>query len=56
MEQKIACIRDGKAEHLLTRCLVPGDIVLLVGGCQIPADIEWIEGDILSVDTAALTG
>lgn len=56
MEQKIAVLRDGKAEHLLTRLLVPGDVILLVGGCQVPADVEWIEGDVLSVDTAALTG
>ena len=56
MEQRIAVLRDGRAEQLLTRLLVPGDIVLLVGGCQVPADIEWIEGDVLSVDTAALTG
>lgn len=56
MEQKIAVLRDGKAEHMLTRLLVPGDVVLLIGGCQVPADIEWMEGDILSVDTAALTG
>lgn len=56
MEQKIAVLRDGKAEQLLTRCLVPGDVVFLAGGCQVPADIEWIEGDVLSVDTAALTG
>jgi H+-transporting ATPase len=56
MEQKIAVLRDGKAEHMLTRCLVPGDVVLLLGGVQVPADIEWIEGDVLSVDTAALTG
>jgi H+-transporting ATPase len=40
----------------LTRLLVPGDVVLLIGGCQVPADIEWLEGDVLSVDTAALTG
>ena len=56
MEQKIAVVRDGKAEHLLTRLLVPGDVILLLGGCQVPADVEWIEGDVLSVDTAALTG
>ena len=56
MEQKIAVLRDGKAEHLLTRLLVPGDVVLLLGGVQVPADIEWIEGDVLAVDTAALTG
>lgn len=56
MEQKIAVIRDGKAEHLLTRLLVPGDVVLLLGGCSVPADVEWLEGDILAIDTAALTG
>jgi len=56
MEQKIPCLRDGKAEQLLTRLLVPGDVVLLMGGAQVPADIEWMEGDVLAVDTAALTG
>eukprot|EP01038_Epipyxis_sp_PR26KG_P007486 gene7486-10201_t len=56
MEQKIPVLRDGKAEQLLTRLLVPGDVVLLMGGAMVPADIEWLEGDILSVDTAALTG
>jgi len=56
MEQKIATLRDGQAQHLLTRLLVPGDVVLLVGGTLVPADVEWLEGDILAVDTAALTG
>eukprot|EP01034_Spumella_vulgaris_P021274 gene21274-27297_t len=56
MEQKIAVLRDGKAEHILTRLLVPGDVVLMVGGCAVPADVEWLEGDVLSIDTAALTG
>jgi hypothetical protein len=44
MEQKIAVLRDGAAEHMLTRLLVPGDVVLMVGGCATPADVEWIEG------------
>lgn len=56
MEQKIAVLRDGQATHLLTRLLVPGDVVLLVGGVSVPADVEWLEGDVLSIDTAALTG
>ena len=56
MESKIATMRDGAGVQINTRELVPGDVVLLVGGNQVPADIEWMEGDILSVDTAALTG
>lgn len=56
MEQKIATLRDGSAQQLLTRLLVPGDVILLVGGALVPADVDWLEGDILSIDTAALTG
>jgi len=56
MEQKIAVLRDGTAEHMNTRLLVPGDVVLLVGGVALPADVEWFEGDVLAIDTAALTG
>ena len=56
MENKICVLRDGAGEQRDTRELVPGDIVLLTGGVQVPADIEWIEGDVLQVDTAALTG
>ena len=49
-------VRDGQASNVSTRDLVPGDIVLLVGGTQVPADIEHVDGDVLAVDTAALTG
>lgn len=56
MEAKIAVLRDGRAENLLTRLLVPGDVILLVGGVAVPADVDWLDGDILSIDTAALTG
>lgn len=56
MEQKVAVIRDGKAQNLVTRFLVPGDVILLVGGVSVPADVDWLEGDVLSIDTAALTG
>ena len=26
-------------------------LVLLVGGSSVPADVEWLDGDILSVET-----
>lgn len=49
-------VRDGHAEMILSRLLVPGDVVLLVGGTLVPADVDWIEGDVLSLDTSAITG
>ena len=51
MEQRIAVLRDGNATSVLTRELVPGDVVLLVGGTAVPADVEWLDGDVLSVET-----
>lgn len=56
MEQKVTLVRDGKAQHMLTRLLVPGDVILLTGGDMVPADVDWLEGDCLAIDTAALTG
>ena len=56
MEQKVAVLRDGIAISILTRFLVPGDVILLVGGSSLPADVEWLDGDELSVDTSGLTG
>lgn len=56
MEQKIPVRRDGQVTNISTRDLVPGDVVFLVGGTSVPADCEHMEGDVLSVDTAALTG
>ena len=56
MESTIGVIRDGKTEVRNIADLVPGDIVFLVGGTIVPADVLWVRGDNLSVDTAALTG
>lgn len=56
LESEIAIRREGKTEALPTRECVPGDIVLLVGGTILPADVKWIKGDTMSMDTAALTG
>ena len=46
----------GVGQSRPTRELVPGDIIMLLGGVQVPADVRWIEGDQLQVDTAQLTG
>ena len=57
MEARIMVLRNGGVgQSRLTRELVPGDIIILLGGVQVPADVRWIEGDQLQVDTAQLTG
>ena len=56
MESEVAVKRNGTTVQLSVKELVPGDVVLLVGGTIIPADTKWISGDVLSVDTSAMTG
>jgi len=48
--------RDGAMVILPVAELVPGDVIFLRGGNVVPADAEWLEGDPMLVDTAALTG
>jgi len=48
--------RDGRWQEVEARDLVPGDIVRVRLGDLIPADLELIEGDYLSIDQSALTG
>ena len=52
----VTCIRDSASSSVTVDTLVPGDVILLVGGTQVPADVIHRVGDVLSVDTAALTG
>ncbi|KAJ1454003.1 hypothetical protein M885DRAFT_522476 [Pelagophyceae sp. CCMP2097] len=56
LEAKVSVKRDGKTQRLDVSQLVPGDIIYVCGGDQVPADVEWLKGDTLPVDTAALTG
>jgi len=56
MESSVTCLRDGKPQVLGVSKLVPGDVIHLRGGSLAPADVTWLEGDVLSIDTAALTG
>ncbi|XP_018427941.1 PREDICTED: calcium-transporting ATPase type 2C member 2, partial [Nanorana parkeri] len=50
------CVRDGKLQHLLARELVPGDVVCLMVGDRVPADIRLIETTDLLVDESSFTG
>lgn len=49
-------IRDGKVRKILTKEIVPGDILLLETGDKVPADAKILTIIGLRVDEAALTG
>jgi sodium/potassium-transporting ATPase subunit alpha len=49
-------LREGQTQQVPRRELVPGDILLLEEGEQIPADARLIEAVSLRVDNSALTG
>ncbi|MBN2156651.1 MAG: HAD-IC family P-type ATPase [Candidatus Lokiarchaeota archaeon] len=49
-------IRDGMEKQIYARELVPGDIVIIHEGSQIPADGRLIEAVNLKIDEASLTG
>ncbi|MHA1294488.1 MAG: cation-translocating P-type ATPase [Promethearchaeota archaeon] len=53
---KATVIRDGVQMEILTKDLVPGDIILLNQGDKIPADGRIIEEMNLTIDEAPLTG
>jgi len=56
LDSEVAVKRNGDTVQLRVQELVPGDLILLVGGTAIPADTKWISGDVLQVDTSAMTG
>ncbi|PWA71959.1 hypothetical protein CTI12_AA275740 [Artemisia annua] len=47
---KVHVIRDGEEKHICEPQLVCGDIVLLMKGCQVPADGLFVAGQGLEVD------
>ncbi|MCX7924584.1 MAG: HAD-IC family P-type ATPase [Fimbriimonadales bacterium] len=49
-------LRDGKEHDILSRELVPGDVVLLESGVRVPADIRLFQATALQVDESLLTG
>lgn len=55
-DPKITVIRDGEEIIIPTEELVPGDIVLLSEGMNIPADAIILQGNDLTVNESILTG
>jgi H+-transporting ATPase len=53
---QIKTLRDGKWQWLLSKMLVPGDMVELGIGDIIPADAKILQANNLTVNEAALTG
>jgi H+-transporting ATPase len=56
LASEVVVLRDGVFKTVRARELVPGDIVRLRIGNVVPADMQLLEGEYLSVDQSALTG
>lgn len=56
LPQQVDVLREGKAVRLLADRLVPGDIVLLEQGNNIPADCRVVEAFGVRVNDATVTG
>jgi H+-transporting ATPase len=56
LKAEIIVLRDGAFKTIPARELVPGDIIRLRIGNIVPADVQLLDGDYLSLDQSALTG
>ncbi|MCI1902702.1 MAG: cation-transporting P-type ATPase [Enterococcaceae bacterium] len=56
LPDKIQVIRDGKAKVIVSEEVVPGDIVQIKGGNNIPADGRLLTSDSLQINQSSLTG
>ena len=56
LPQQVEILREGKAVRLLADQLVPGDVIVLEQGNNIPADCRLIEAFGVRVNNATITG
>lgn len=55
-DEPVQVIRDGITTEIPRKDVVVGDIVILVTGCEVPADGELLEATSLNIDESTLTG
>ncbi len=53
---EVTVLRDGESLQVLVDQIVPGDVLMLIPGTYIAADIRLIQSHRLSIDESALTG
>ncbi len=56
LANEVVALRDGAFGTIPARELVPGDIIRLRIGNIVPADVQLLDGEYLSIDQSALTG
>ena len=56
LPHEVKALRDGKVKQVPTEALVPGDVILLDDGDDIPADSRLIEAFGVRVNNATVTG
>ncbi len=56
LSSRATVLRDGQRKEIDAAQLVPGDIVLLVSGDKVPADVRLLDARNLKIEEAALTG
>ena len=54
--REVTVLRDGVSKNIAVESIVPGDILILVPGTYIAADLRLLQAHKLSVDESALTG
>ncbi|MCB1858466.1 MAG: cation-transporting P-type ATPase [Gammaproteobacteria bacterium] len=54
--REVNVIRDGTSQKIMIESIVPGDILMLVPGTYVAADLRLLQAHHLSVDESALTG
>jgi Ca2+-transporting ATPase len=54
--REVTVLRDGKSQTIAVEAIVPGDVLMLIPGTYIAADIRLLDSHRLSIDESALTG